>query len=455
MKKKIALATVFGLLSAAALWGLGQRPAPPQDHPIALVGGIVHTVSGADLPGATLLFDKGKITAIGQNVTVPPGAEVVDVSGKQIYPGLFDAFSNLGLTEIDAVRATSDVSETGRINPNARAEVAINPESEHFPVTRANGVTTALTSPEGGVISGTAAVINLDGWTWEDMTLQAPTALVVNWPQMTTQRAWWVTESEEEQKKNRERNLKELTQAFKDGRAYWTAKKAAVEKGKTIPNDTRWEAMVPVFDRKLPVLVMANNLQQIEAAVAWAETENIKIIIGGGYDAWRVADLLKAKNIPVLVGGTLRLPARRYEDYDLPYSLPGKLYSAGVKFAIYGDGGASNERNLPYHAAMAAAYGLPKDAALKAITLFPAEILGVADRIGSIDVGKDANLIVTTGDPLEITSNVEMEFIQGKKIDLSSRHTQLYEKYKEKYRQLKVRANGSLRAGENSEPKKP
>ncbi|MCI0330746.1 MAG: amidohydrolase family protein [candidate division Zixibacteria bacterium] len=443
---------ILGFILAVSVWGFDQRPAPPQSRPVALVGGTVHTVTGGELAGAAILFDKGKITAIGRGVSLPAGTEVIDVAGKHIYPGLFDAFTNLGLTEIEEVRATKDVTETGRINPNVRAEVAINPESELIPVARANGVTTAITSPEGGIISGTAAVINLDGWTWEEMTFQAPAALLVNWPQMTPQRGWWVTESEEEQKKNRERNLKELHQAFKDARAYWTAKKAAALNGKNLPTDMRWEAMIPVFEGKLPVLVMAGNLQQIQAAVAWAEEEKIKIIIGGGYDAWRAAELLKAKNIPVLVGGTLRTPFRRYEDYDLPYALPGKLYEAGVKFAIYGGGWASNERNLPYHAAMAAAYGLPKEAALKTVTLFPAEIFGVADRIGSLEVGKDATLIVTTGDPLEITSNVELEFIQGKKVDLTSRHTQLYEKYKAKYEQ-KAPTNGLMRAGEGEETK--
>lgn len=452
MKKILVLTTAFGFLLYATLWGFDQRPAPAQSQPVALVGGTVHTVSGGELAGATVLFDKGKITAIGRSVALPPGAEVIDVTGRHVYPGLFDGYSNLGLTEIGAVRATNDVAEAGRINPNARAEVAVNPESELIPVTRANGVTTALTTPEGGIISGTAAIINLDGWTWEEMTLAAPVALIVNWPSMTVQRAWWVTESEEEQKKNRERNLKELTQAFKDARAYWTAKKAAVQKGGSIPTDMRWEAMVPVFEKKLPALVMANNIQQIQAAVAWAEEENIKIIIGGGYDSWRAAELLKAKNIPVLAGGILRTPVRRYEDYDMPFTLPAKLFAAGVKFAIFGDGGASNERNLPYHAAMASAYGLPKDVALKAITMFPAEIFGVADRIGSLDVGKDATLIVTTGDPLEITTNVEMEFIQGKKIDLTSRHTQLFEKYKVKYQQ-KSQPNGRMRAGEEEETK--
>ncbi len=453
MKKISLFQTAFiVLLSNVSLWGFGQRPAPAQNHPVALVGGTVHTVSGAVLPGATVVFDQGKIVALGQNATYPTGTEVINVSGKHIYPGLFDAYTNLGLTEIGAVRATNDVQETGRINPNARAEVAVNPESELIPVTRANGVTTAIVSPEGGVISGTAAVIYLDGWTYEDMTVQSQAALIVNWPNMTVQRGWWVTESEEDQKKNQERNLKELYQAFKDARSYWTAKKAAAQSGRPLLNDTRWEAMVPVLEGKVPVIVNAGNIQQIEAAVAWAEDEKIKLIIGGGYDAWRVADLLKAKNVSVLAGGILSLPQRRFEDYDQPFTLPSKLYEAGVKFAIIGDGGASNERNLPYHAAMAAAYGLPKDVALKAITQFPAEVFGVSDRLGSLDVGKDATLIVTDGDPLEIASNVQMEFIQGKKIDLTSRHTQLYEKYKEKYRQ-KTPTNGAMRAGENADPK--
>lgn len=444
--------TLAFILASATLWGFGQRPAPPQSRPIALVGGTIHTVAGDVLTGAVVVFNNGKITAIGKNIPYPPGTEVIDVTGKHIYPGLIDGYSNLGLTEIGAVRATNDISETGRINPNVRAEVAVNPESEHFPVTRANGITTAITAPEGGVISGTAAVINLDGWTWEDMTLKSGAALIVNWPNMTPNRAWWVTETEEEQKKNRDRNLKELTQAFKDARAYWTAHKAAAGKGKSIPTDMRWEAMIPALEGKTPVLVWANNILQIQAAVAWAEDEKIKIIIGGGYDAWRAADLLKVKNIPVLAGGILRMPTRRHEDYDTPYALPAKLYAAGVKFAIIGEGGASNERNLPYHAAMAAAYGLPKDVALKAITLFPAQVFGVDDRIGSIEVGKDANIIVTDGDPLEIATHVELEFIQGKKIDLTNRHAQLYEKYKEKYRQ-KTESNGSLRAGENEETK--
>ena len=367
----------------------------------------------------------------------PEKAEVIDVSGKHVYPGLISASTYIGLTEIEAVRASLDRAETGRINPNVRAEVAVNPESELIPVTRANGITLAVCAPSGGIISGTSAMLMLDGWTWEEMIFKAPVALYVNWPRMTTVTSRWVKLSEEEQKKERDAALNELANAFHDARAYMNAKKAETQKG--VPyhaTDVRWEAMIPALERSIPVVVWAEEMSQIEAAVAWGEKENLRIIIGGGNDAWRCAELLKRANIPVLAGGVLRLPSRRFEEYDEPLVLPAKLHQAGIPFAIISRDEAAHERNLPYHAAMAAAYGLPKDEALKAITLYPAQIFGVAERVGSLEVGKDATLIITTGDPLEATSNVTMEFIQGKKIDLSSRHTRLYEKYKEKYRRV-------------------
>jgi imidazolonepropionase-like amidohydrolase len=273
------------------------------------------------------------------------------------------------------------------------------------------------------------------------MTFKAPVGMVVGWPQMTVTHGWWEKRSDEDQKKERDKAIGELKNAFKEARAYLTAKEA--EGGSLIPyhkTDLRWEALKPVINREIPVMVDAEEIQQIEAAVAWADQENIKMVILGGYDSWHAADLLKAKNIPVVVNPIMRLPWRRGEQYDMAQSLPKKLYDAGVKFCIAGEAGASNERNLPYHAAMAAGHGLPKDEALKAVTLYPAQILGVADRVGSLDVGKDATLIVTDGDPLEITSNVAMEFIQGKKISLTSRHTSLYEKYKIKYKQQKAAA---------------
>jgi imidazolonepropionase-like amidohydrolase len=439
---KLSAVLIFSIFFFTAIAAGAEVPAPPQDHPIAITGATIHTVSGAVIEHGVILFDKGTITAIGTDVTLPSGTETIDASGKHVYPGMIDARTVLGLTEIDAVRMTQDINEAGNINPNIRAEVAMNPESELIPVTRANGITMAVTMPSGSLLSGSAALIMLDGWTWEDMTFQAPVGMVVGWPQMTVTHGWWEKRSDEDQKKERDKAIGELKNAFKEARAYLTAKKA--EGGSSIPyhkTDLRWEALKPVIDREIPVMVDAEEIQQIEAAVAWADQEDIKMVILGGYDSWRAAELLKVKNIPVIVNPIMRLPWRRWEQYDMGQSLPKKLYDAGVKFCIAGEAGASNERNLPYHAAMAAGHGLPKDEALKAVTLYPAQILGVADRVGSLGVGKDATLIVTDGDPLEITSNVEMEFIQGKKISLASRHTGLYEKYKIKYKQQKAAAN--------------
>lgn len=422
------------LLIWLGVTGSGQIPGKPQDHPIAIVGATIHPVTAPAIPHGTILFEKGRIVSLGANVQVPKDAEIIDASGKHVYPGLISPATTMGLVEIDAVRATRDMTETGRINPNVRAEVAVNPESELIPVARANGITLAVSGPTGGLISGTSAVLMLDGWTWADMTLKAPAALNVDWPSMTINRAPWVRRTEAEQIKDRDSALRDLMGAFRDARAYMVAKESETQKGVPYHNiDSRWEAMIPVLQGKVPVVVWATEVRQIEAAVAWSERESLKVIIGGGYDAWRVADLLRKDDVPVLAGGIYRVPERRFEEYDDPYALPAKLFKAGVKFAIITGDDPSNERNLPYHAATAAAYGLPWDEALKAITIYPAQIFGVADRVGSLETGKDATLIVTTGDPLDIESNVALEFIQGRRVDLTSKQTMLYEKYKEKY----------------------
>ncbi|HTK80715.1 MAG TPA: amidohydrolase family protein [Bacteroidota bacterium] len=434
---KTIIGTTIAILIAVSGVLASEIPAKQQDHPIAIVGATIHPVSGPVIDNGTILFEKGKITALGANVTVPQGAEVVDGKGKHVYPGFIDAHTNLGLTEIGAVRATNDISESGSLNPNVRAEAAVNPESEILPVTRANGITTAVTYPDGGVISGTAAAISMDGWTWEDLTVKAPVGLVVNWPQMTINHAWWEQRSEEDQKKARDKAMNELRNAFRDARAYVKAKRSETATGVPYHNtDLRWESMEPVLDGKIPVLVNADEIQQIESAIAWADQENLKIVIVGGYDSWRAANLLKARNIPVIVNPIMRTPWRRGEEYDDPATLPKKLYDAGVSFCIAGEAGASNERNLPYQAAMASSYGLPKDEALKSVILAPAQILGIADRQGSLEVGKDATLFVSDGDPLEIMTNITMEYIQGKNISLESRHTRLNQKYEEKYRRI-------------------
>jgi imidazolonepropionase-like amidohydrolase len=430
--KRFLILTLFAVLAGHAL-ASDQIPAPDQARPIAITGATIYPVSGPAIPGGVIVFDNGKITAMGKDVQIPSDATTIDARGKRVYPGLISAYSSIGLTEVGSVRGTNDTRETGRINPNVKAEVSVNPGSEIIPVTRANGIATALVAPEGGTLAGRSALMMMDGWTWEDMVLKAPVAMHVSWPRMTLSRAWWMEQSDEEQKEEREKSQAALKSAFDDARAYMVAKEGDKARGMSRhKNDLRWDAMIAVFRGQLPVIVDADEIQQIEAAVAWADKEKLKLIIWGGADAWRVADLLKARDIPVIVQGTHRQPSRRFDDYDDPFTLPAKLHEAGIRFCIAG-GGASNERNLPYQAATAAAYGLPKDEALKSITLYPAQILGAADRIGSLEVGKDATLIITDGDPLEIPTHVERMFIQGRDVDLTSRHTMLYLKYKTKY----------------------
>lgn len=435
MKMRIGILLLsFCILHSTILHCSTPVPSKKQDHPIALINGTVHPVNGPDIEQGTVLFENGRITAIGKNVTLPANVERIDVTGKHVYPGLINAASNIGLNEIEAVRSTLDVTETGRINPNVRAETAVNPESELIPTTRANGVTLSHVMPNGPLIAGLTAVMMMDGWTTQEMTLKAPAGLYVSWPNMRVTRSPFVRQSEEEQRKSIENAVKELRSAFDDARAYLKAKKAASDAHQT---DLRWEAFAPLFDRSIPLIVSANEVTQIVAAVQFAKEQNVRLVIHGGRDAWSVASLLKQNDVAVIVEPIHDLPNRRWEEYDNPFTIPAKLFQAGVRFAISGGGNSTMaERNIGFQAATAAAYGLPKEEALRSITINAAAILGVETQVGSLEKGKEATLIVTTGDPLEIMSAVEMEFIQGRRVDLRSRHTELWKKYEEKYRQL-------------------
>ncbi len=411
-------------------------PARKQEKAIALVNGTIHTVSGNDIEKGTVVFDKGKIIAVGNSAAIPADAEVIDVSGKHIYPGLINAASYIGLQEIESVRGTLDLVEVGKINPNIRTEISVNPESELIPTTRANGVTISHIIPGGNLIAGRTSAIMMDGWTQEDLVLKAPIGLYIQFPEMIVNRSPRARQTEEEQKKNIEKNLAELRNAFADARAYMKAKKINGEKQLT---DLRWEAMISVFEKKIPIIVRADEITQLQSAIQFAKDEDVKLILHGGRDAWKVTHLLKDNAVSVIIGSIHELPNKRAEDFDNPFTIAKKLYDANILFAISGEGNsAMGERNIAYQAATAAAYGLPKESALRSVTLNAAKILGIDNFTGSIEIGKDATLIVTNGDPLEIMTNVEMEFIQGRKIDLRSRHTQLYEKYKERYKQLGI-----------------
>jgi imidazolonepropionase-like amidohydrolase len=425
------LACGFALYLTGAASANPEIPSAPQNRPVALVGGVIHPVSGPAIEDGILLFDKGKIVAVGNDVEIPEDAERIDLEGKHVYPGLFDALSDMGLVEINSVRATLDQQEVGSVNPNVRSWIAVNPDSELIPVARANGVLLTLTAPTGGLISGMSAVLQLDGWTYEDMTLQPAAGMHVIWPPMAPVSDWTVEASAREQMQQRDEALERLRKTFADARAYQKARESDAAKH---PIDVRWEAMLPVLKRELPLVIAANEIQQIQAAVAFAAENKVRMILAGGYDAPHCASLLNKHEIPVIVTEIYRLPMRRSEPYDTPYTVPERLRQAGVKFCISGAGrfGASQGRNLPYHAATAAAFGLPKEEALRAITLYPAEILGVADRVGSLEPGTDATLFIADGDPLETPTQIEAAYIQGRKVDLDNRHKRLYRKYEEK-----------------------
>jgi imidazolonepropionase-like amidohydrolase len=411
-----------------------EIPGPPQKRPVALTNATIHLISGGVVEKGTLVFGGGKITALGKDVAIPADAEVIDLAGKHVYPGLFDALTDLGLVEISSVRGSLDVQETGQINPNTRAVVAVNPDSELIPVARSNGVLLALTAPSGRLIPGRSAVIQLDGWTWEDMAVSPDAGLHIEWPQPPRTGRRRGPEVPMDTSPPPEEAAERLRRVLADARAYAAARAADAN----FPRDARWESLQDVLAGKLPIIVHADEVRQITAAVAFAEQEKLKLIIAGGYDAPLCASLLKKHDIPVIVGGVYRLPRRRGDEYDAAFALPAKLHGEGIRFCISSQDrhGASSIRNLPYHAATAVAYGLSPEEALKAITLYPAQILGLADRVGSLEVGKHATLFVATGDPLDTPTQVESAWIAGRRIELNDRHKRLYRKYEQKFEQL-------------------
>ncbi len=419
--KKTLLLTLFCSLSLMAETG----------DSFLLRGGTVHPVSAPDIPNGAVLVRDGRIVEVGTKIAAPKGVRVIDIKGLHVYPGLIDSATEIGLSEIGSVRETNDATEIGDFNPQVRAIIAINPASEHIPVTRANGITSAIAAPTGALVAGQAALIHLDGWTWQEMAILPSAAMQLQFPVVQGRSSRYgdrpgaARTPFSELKRNYDRRLQQLREFFEQARMYQKAKAAATAGFET---DLKYEAMLPVLEGKLPLVVHAVRERAIKDAIAFAEKEKLKIVISEATDAWKVASDLKAKNIALILGPTLELPAEEDDPYDKPFTAPGELHRAGVKFA-FGSFSTSFARNLPYQAATAVAFGLPYEEGLKAITLNAAEIWGVADQIGSIDKGKWADLIVTDGDPLETRTQVKQEFIKGRAVDLENKHHRLYEKY--------------------------
>lgn len=432
MKKLIytAFVAVVGFTSSLAQNSKGEYGS------FALTNATVHTVSNGTMENATLLIKDGKIAEIGQISSFDPDVKVIDASGKHIYPGMIDSGTRLGLTEVGSVDQTQDYSEVGEFIPHMEALTAVNPSSALIPVTRVSGVTTALTVPSGGLFPGTVALINLHGYTPEQMHtgFSAP---VMNFP-ASGKRGWWDSRSDEEIEKESKKAMKQLNDIWEKVGQYHRLDSVRAAGSTSVAMDyyPEMKALLPVYRKEIPLLIEVNRASDIKKAIEWVKDKNIDPIFTGVSEGHRVASELAEANIPVIVGPVLSNPSRDYDRYDKPYANPGILKEAGVKVAIR-TMDSENVRNLPYNAGFAAAYGMSKEDALKAITLVPAELFNVSDKLGSLEKGKQATLFVSTGDPFETSTDIEHVFIDGWKIPMESRHTKLYEEFLERSPGLK------------------
>jgi imidazolonepropionase-like amidohydrolase len=355
---------------------------------------------------------------------------VIDVTGHRVYPGLIAPQSTIGLVEIGAVRATGDRTETGQVTPEVAAHIAYNPDSEVIPTVRAHGITTAQITPLGSLIRGRSFLTHLDGWTKDDSAVALIDGLQIEWPQPVPGEGWWLPETKEPARKAIAETRHRLEQAFDDARAYMLARQA----DPSVDIDLRWEAMVPALRREQTVYITADDYRQIVEAVEFARRQELRMVLAGGAEAYRAADLLVDNDIPVILANPTGLPMREDDDYDTAYVQPRLLHEAGVKFCLARfSWGAWDIRNLPLEAGHAVGFGLPADVALRAMTLTTAEILGIADELGSLEVGKQATLFVSDGDVMDaLTQHVTLMFIEGRRVDLGNRHRTLYQKYRQK-----------------------
>ena len=412
-------------------------PAPVDPNGLyAVTNAMLHPVSREPIANGTVVFDNGRITAIGRDVEVPAGATVVDAAGMHVYPGLIDGGSTLGLNEIGGVAVTQDSAEGGLLQPDLRAAAAVKPDSELVPVARFTGITSALTAPTGGLIPGQAAVIQLAGWTPAEMVRVDQLALQINIPAgagVLDVASLLRNNDPDDDSPNAEEQLERLRSLFAEAREYVRLRVRSERQGGRFPYyEADLEALVPYVTRAKPVMFSADTADDILAVVDLAEELDVRAILRGGDDAWKVAGRLAEAGIPVLLSPVTRNPSAPYDPYDSAYAGAARLHEAGVTFAFQSDSGSAS-RLLPFSAGMAAAFGLPPDVALRSVTLSTAEILGIADEVGSLDVGKRADVIIVDGDPLQPVSNVRFMFIDGQPVDVDdNKHTRLYRKYQQR-----------------------
>ena len=408
---------------------------------LLLRNATLHPITGPAIPSGHLLVRDGKIVALGAGTPSESADKTIDLQGHHVFPGLIAPTTVLGLQEIDAVRATRDTTESGEYTPGVYSWKAVNPDSELIPVARANGYTHAQPIPVGGLVGGHSAVVTLTGWTIEDMAFRQDAGLHVNWPgfgldttpkdRAANKESW---KSPEDQIKAREKRLRQIDDFFTEAEAYAKAKAANAPGFTVVP---AWEALLPVLKKEVPLFLHANEMRQIRSALEWAARRQYRAVLAGGRDAWRVADLLATHKVPVVYEHVFTETLRDTEPYDVHFSAPAVLSKAGVEVS-FSEGtdrfGASNVRNIPYAAAQARAFGLPVLEAHRGLTLYPARALGIADRIGTLEPGKDATFFVADGDILDLRAPVERMWIAGREVSLESRHTRLHDRYRQRPR---------------------
>ena len=408
-----------------------QTPAPKQSKSILIIGGIAHIGNGQIIQNSIISLVDGKISIIGNAEVIKPTKHdlIIEANGKHIYPGFIAPNSTLGLVEIDAVRASDDESEIGEFNPHIRSLIAYNTESVLVETTRPNGVLLAQITPRGGRISGTSSVVQLDAWNWEDAVLKNDEGIHLNWPKSYVRKGWWAEPGGIEANKNYGKQIEEIEQFFTNAFAYL---KSPGEK-KDIP----YEAMKGIDSHKKTLYIHADGEKEILDAIQFKRKFNLQnVTIIGGFYAYKVADELKKENISVLLRRIHDLPLLEDEDVNLPYKNAKTLVDKGILVGLEnaGDMERMQTRNLPFYAGTCAAWGLNRETALQLITSNTAKILGIDENYGTLESGKSATLFISEGDALDMkTNNITYAFIDGRQISLESHHTELYERYKEKY----------------------
>jgi len=424
------------LLAAGPALAQVPTPAPAQSKPLLLVGGTLHVGNGTVIPAAAVAFDKGRLTYAGaqSGFTLDKAAyEVIDVQGQDIYPGLILPNTTLGLTEVEAIRATVDEAEVGTINPNVRALIAYNTDSDILPTVRTNGVLLAQVTPRGGILSGQSSIVQLDAWNWQDAAVRADDGLHLTWPPLILKlNPAEDAQALERREKARQSQLRDLEQLLSEASAYRALPASRKE-------NLRLSALAGLFDGSKTLYIHADYGKEIIEGVRFARRLGVqKVTVVGARDAWMMLDFLKQNDVAVVLSRIHALPRRAGDDYDQPYKLPAQLQAAGVRYCLdyQGDMEVPGSRNLAFIAGTAAGHGLTKEQALTAVTLSTARILGIDKDYGSLETGKSATLVVSAGDLLDMrTNNVTRAFIDGRAFSLNNKQLYLRDKFKGKYGQ--------------------